>query len=79
MAATTTQPSCTYTKPSMCWRQAYAKNTVFLNTLSGPNGNNPNDHVQMGYVSQVLDMYPIEYFNGQPIITLSYAKELVLV
>lgn len=76
-AVPTTQPKCTYTKPSLCWRQAYAKNTVFLNTLSGPNGNTPNDHVQMGYVSQILDMYPAVYLNGQPVITLSYAKELV--
>ena len=70
-------PQCTYTKPLKCWKQAYPTNTVFLNTLSGPNGHDA--HVQMGYISFVDEtFYPLERFNGSPVLTPQYAKDLVL-
>jgi len=68
-------PQCTYTKPLKCWKQAYPTNTVFLNTLSGPNGHDA--HVQMGYISVVNDdLYPVERLNGSPVMTPQYAKDL---
>ena len=78
VAAPAGSQTCVYTKALTCWKQAFAMNTVYLNTLSGPNGNTPNSHAQMGYISQIFDdNYPAEILNGQPVVTPQYAKDLV--
>jgi hypothetical protein len=59
----------------VCWEQAFTTNTVFINTLSGPNGNNPNTYVQFGYISAIYDDYPNVIANGLPNITADIAKE----
>lgn len=59
----------------VCWKPSFAVNTVFLNTLGGPFGNNPPSSVQMGYLSAIYDQYPNFPSSGTPKITREIAKQ----